>query len=65
MENIQVCAGHLGVFTNTLTTICETFLWKYQLASLIWGIGHLLSKCHTRKMPKAKYMKLKNVIEGG
>ena len=32
--------------------------WEYQMSSLIWVIGHLLSKFQTSKMPKAKYMQL-------
>ena len=32
--------------------------WEYQMSSLIWVIGHLLSKSQTSKIPKAKYMQL-------
>ena len=46
MENIQVGAGQLGIFTDTFTTICGNFSWKYQLANLIWDIGHFLSLQH-------------------
>ena len=38
------------------------FFWEFQLASLIWVIGHLISKSQTSKMPKAKYMQL-NISE--
>ena len=31
---------------------------EYQMSSLIWDIGHLLSKSQTSKMSKAKYMQL-------
>ena len=55
---MQVDAGQLGIFTDTFKTIHGTFFWEYQLASLIWGIGHLLSKSQTGKIPKAKYMQL-------
>ena len=32
--------------------------WEYQMSSLIWVIGHMLSKSQTSKMLKAKYMQI-------
>ena len=61
MENIQVGAGQLVIFTEAFSTICRTGFREYQMSSLIWVIGHLATGGHAFKsnMPKANYMKLK------
>ena len=51
-------AGHLGIFTDTFSSICGTFFWEYQIGSLIWVIGHLAKVCHTDKRSKCLKAKL-------